>query len=193
MAKKCRNVKTRTARMAWQRIFLPIATIGRNIASSRIIDLVACKNIEALPGKSHPHFYSSHMASCYWCDRASKIGYDMFGQSAIQQIKSSELNRLVSLDKTLALVRGTVTAASVNQNKIVLRLGKGNRALKCGAFEIVIAPQVVNSLSESEKSNLLDSKGKEMSVKGIIAVVRSKVQSTPKVIVDSHPLPCRVI
>lgn len=156
-------------------------------------NLVPCKNVEALPGKSHPHFYSNHLSSCCWCDRASKIGYDMFGQNAIQQIESRELTRLVNLDKTLALVQGTVTATSSDQNKIVLRLGKGNRSLKCGAFEIIIAPQVVSSLSESEKKELLDTKGKKMSVKGTISVVKSKVQSTPKVIVDSQPLACRVI
>lgn len=152
-----------------------------------------CKNIEAVPGKSHPHFYSKHQNSCYWCDRAKKIGYDQFGQGAVQQIESSELTRLIRLDKTFAIVRGTVTAALIQKNNIVLRLGKGSRALKCGAFEIVIAPQVVNSLPETERAALLDAKGKEMSVKGTISVFKTKVQSTPKVIVENQPLPCQVI
>lgn len=155
--------------------------------------LVPCKNIEAVPGKSHPHFYSKHQNSCYWCDRAKKIGYDQFGQGAVQQIESSELTRLIRLDKTFAIVRGTVTAALIQKNNIVLRLGKGSRALKCGAFEIVIAPQVVNSLPETERAALLDAKGKEMSVKGTISVFKTKVQSTPKVIVENQPLPCQVI
>ncbi|HEY9612029.1 helix-hairpin-helix domain-containing protein [Allocoleopsis sp.] len=156
-------------------------------------DLVPCQNIAALPHYTHPHFYSKHLPSCYWCDRAKKIGYDMFGQGAIQQVESSELARLVLLDKAFAQVRGKVTSASIQRNNIVLRLGKGNRTLKFGAFEIVIAPQVVSTLSDADKKALLDTKGKEMSVKGTISVLKTKAKSTPKVIVDSQPLPCHII
>jgi hypothetical protein len=51
----------------------------------------------------------------------------------------------------------------------------------------------VNSLPETERAALLDAKGKEMSVKGTISVFKTKVQSTPKVIVENQPLPCQVI
>jgi DNA-binding helix-hairpin-helix protein with protein kinase domain len=155
--------------------------------------LVPCRNIEALPNKSHPHFYSRHQKTCYWCERANSIGFDIFGQNAITHVKSSELTRLIRLDKKVVRVKGTVTGVSAQGNKIVLRLGKGNRSLKCGAFEIVIDHTVVTKLSEEEKKNFLSARGKEMSVKGTISVCKTKNQSTPKVIIDNQPVPCTII
>lgn len=152
-----------------------------------IEDLTPCSQITN-------HYHSKTYGNCYWCERASTLGVDIFPGVTIQQPQSSATSstsqsKIFAADNIAELVKHkgqeiTVVGKiiSINDhaqdNKFILNFGQLELSNKnLGYFRIIISSSNIKSIADflNVKFNALkDLVGENVTIKGILEVCQKK-------------------
>ncbi|MBD2777611.1 tetratricopeptide repeat protein [Iningainema tapete] len=163
--------------------------------------LIACSSVDS-------HFYSQSYGRCYWCERASNLGVDIFPGRAIP-IQMSVVNAPQSQSKIFAAdnvsellkekgkeitVEGKVVTTNTHPdtNKYILNFGRRSPNSNYGYFRIVILSPNIQSLSEFigiPLNSLTELVGRDIEVSGDIEIRQLKNRSYPQIVLTDPKLP----
>ena len=162
----------------------------------------------SLCGKVDSHYYMRSLGKCYWCDRASHLGVDIFPATGKPKPKSnitvptSESRVFAATDilelikqagKEVTVVGEVVDTYYIKNRKIsVLNFTSISPSRNENvSFQIVISVEGFKSFAKSinRRVNQIKSfKGKYIKVKGILKLYQYKTfdDRTPQIIVNNH-------
>ena len=178
----------------------PTAQEWKNALEVARNQLIACSSVDS-------HFYSQSYGRCYWCQRASNLGVDIFPGRPIP-IQISVVNapqsqsKIFAADNVLELlkekgkeitVEGKVvsTNAHPDTNKYILNFGSLSPNSDHGYFRIVILSPNIQSLSEfiTIPINLLtELLGQDIKIIGDIEIHQIKNRSYPQIVLKDPKL-----
>ena len=176
---------------------------SRPSAKEWVSALKLAVNELSLCGKVDSHYYMRSLGKCYWCDRASSLGVEIFPatgkpkpQSSVT-VPTSESKVLAATD-ILELVKqagnevtvvGEVVSIHFNRNRKILFINLNSISTSINgsiSFQIIIYSEDLKNLARAKNitvEQILNWKTKYIKAKGIIELYQISDITVPQIIV----------
>jgi serine/threonine protein kinase len=170
----------------------PTAQDWHNALQVAVNELTVC-------GRLDSHHYSRHYGKCYWCERAAKLGVDIFPHVASNRITNSTqaYSKVLAADKILDLVNqkgneitvvGRVFSTSLyKKNTFFINFGNSQNSINgYRSFVVIIFSQGLQNIASIRGLKIEDLHkwvGKYIQITGILEVHQNKENCfTPQII-----------
>lgn len=210
-----RNISLNVVHTKVQQNFIRCFSHGYQNPNSRpsakewVSALKLAVNELSLCGKVDSHYYMQSLGKCYWCDRASNLGVDIFPATGKPKPQSNvtvptSVSKVFAATDTLELVKQVGNEVTVvgkvvstryfekNQNILIVNFSSIPTSINgYTLFRVVIFTEGLNNLSQCRNitvNQIQNWEKKYIKVQGILEIYQYKKldAKTPQIIVNSH-------